>query len=445
MNMFEINNLYKKFIEENFDENKNGAFKVIDYINNSTAKYKGKPIYSLYMPKIFDSDTLNYLEKASRTMYNILLKVVRNYIDDENYRKLFMFDKNLERLILSETGYESLLPIIRIDIFLNEENLNFKYCEFNADGCSSMNEDRELNNALKFAPAYNKMREKYDLSSFELFNSWVDEFINIYNTYKFKKEKPFIVITDFLEKGCSAEEFEQFRKSFENAGYDCEVCEIRDFVYNKSERQLFTKSKKKVDAVYRRAVTTDIMENIDEVKDFVEAAYDGAFCMIGGFRTHIIHNKILFYILNNELTYKFLTKEEIKYIHEHIPKTVSLTENEIVKNNVLNEKDKWIIKPEDSYGARGVFAGMHYNQNEWETILKRCIKNKYILQEFVMPYRSYNIDFKKGDEFKLYSNLTGMFMYNGKLKGIYSRQSAKEIISTEHDENDIASVIARRI
>ncbi len=145
------------------------------------------------------------------------------------------------------------------------------------------------------------------------------------------------------------------------------------------------------------------------------------------------------------MTYKFLTKEEIKYIHEHIPKTVSLTENEIVKNNVLNEKDKWIIKPEDSYGARGVFAGMHYNQNEWETILKRCIKNKYILQEFVMPYRSYNIDFKKGDEFKLYSNLTGMFMYNGKLKGIYSRQSAKEIISTEHDENDIASVIARRI
>ncbi len=79
MNMFEINNLYKKFIEENFDENKNGAFKVIDYINNSTAKYKGKPIYSLYMPKIFDSDTLNYLEKASRTMYNILLKVVRCY------------------------------------------------------------------------------------------------------------------------------------------------------------------------------------------------------------------------------------------------------------------------------------------------------------------------------------------------------------------------------
>lgn len=62
-----------------------------------------------------------------------------------------------------------------------------------------------------------------------------------------------------------------------------------------------------------------------------------------------------------------------------------------------------------------------------------------------MPYASYNIDFKKKNpEFKKYSNLTGIYLYGGKMAGFYSRQSVKEIISTAHDENDIASTVIRK-
>ena len=69
--------------------------------------------------------------------------------------------------------------------------------------------------------------------------------------------------------------------------------------------------------------------------------------------------------------------------------------------------------------------------------------NEYIIQEYIQPYRSYNIDFTdENPVFREYHNLTGLFVYNGKLKGIYSRQAETEIISDQYDENVVASVVA---
>ena len=70
------------------------------------------------------------------------------YAKDEDYRRLFGFEPKLEELILREPTYDSPIPIARIDIFYNEETGDFKFCEFNTDGTSAMNEDRELNIAI---------------------------------------------------------------------------------------------------------------------------------------------------------------------------------------------------------------------------------------------------------------------------------------------------------
>lgn len=171
----------------------------------------------------------------------------------------------------------------------------------------------------------------------------------------------------------------------------------------------------------------------------------GKVCLIGSFCTQIIHNKILFLILRLPETSAFLSADEIDFIEKHIPYTLKLTDEEISREQVAVYKDRWLIKPEDSYGAKGVYAGISYTASEWLAILDKHKNTDYILQEFVQPYKSFNIDFKKSpSRFIRYSNLTGMYMYNGKFAGIYSRQSNHEIISTQYDENDVASVSVRR-
>ena len=45
------------------------------------------------------------------------------------------------------------------------------------------------------------MKGRYNISYFELVDSWVEESLNIYNRYDKKVDKPNIAIVDFTESG----------------------------------------------------------------------------------------------------------------------------------------------------------------------------------------------------------------------------------------------------
>lgn len=439
--MKEIGEKCKSYIEHNFSSSEESSKEELNYLEHSTAKYKGQTIYSLHIPKMFTLEAKAVLKHGAETMYGILYKVMREYLDNPHYRKLFGFSKELESMICNTPHYKNILPICRLDIFLNEEDYSYKFCEFNGDGTSSMNEDRELNIAFQKTALYNYLSQDYKLESFELFDSWAKECKKIYESTGKKATESCIAVVDFLEKGCSIFEFEEFCRAFERVGFRAKVCEIRELTYN--GEHLFDKEGDRIDVIYRRAVTSDIMAHKNEVSDFLRCVSDKKVCLIGDFCTHIMHDKILFQLLRHEHTQSFLTEEENQFIEKHIPETIRLSGDIIKNRNVVKEKEHWIIKPEDSYGAKGVYAGIHYSEEEWTRLLEIYQDKDYLLQEFVLPYQTYNIDFHPQKEhiFKKYSNLTGLYVYNGKFAGVYSRQSVKEIISTEHDENDIASLV----
>ena len=441
--MKNINEQCKTFIEENFAECVESGKVELDYLEHSTAKYKGQTIYSLHIPKIFTKESEAVIKNAAETMYGILYKVMEQYIKDEEYRKLFGFSKELEEMILNTPHYHNLLPICRLDIFLNEEDYSYRFCEFNGDGTSSMNEDRELNLAFQRTKLYKMLQEQYEIETYELFDSWAKELKEIYESTGEQKESPFVAVVDFMEKGCSVYEFEEFCKAFRKIGFQSQVCEIRDLTYD--GECLFTPDGHAIDVIYRRAVTSDIMAHKEEVGAFLQAVKEKKVCLIGDFCTHIMHDKILFQILRENKTKEFLTEEENVFVEEHVPYTVRLTDAEIEKKQVAFTKDNWIIKPEDSYGAKGVYSGKTNTEEEWKQLLEKHKNKDYLLQQYITPYQSYNIDFHKGEqaEIRKYSNLTGLYVYNGKFAGVYSRQSAKEIISTDHDENDIASLVVK--
>lgn len=431
---------YTNEIYADFEANKADFEKQIEYIKNSTAKYHGRVVRTLAIPKVFDAEIVADFKRIAETTHLILTKVIYQYLQDEDFRKNFDFDDELKSLILTEAGYDCLLPVARVDIFYNEETGDFKFCEINTDGSSAMNEDRELNNALKVTSVYNKLKDKHGFTAFEFFDSFVKDFEEIYSSYKNKTDKPNVAIVDFLDHG-TVNEFEQFRLAFVKAGYNCEVCDIQELAYR--NKALVSPSGMKIDAVYRRAVTCDIMDNIDKVNAFISAVKDCAVCLIGSFRTQVAHSKILFKVLSQRDVLTFLTDEERAFVNAHFPKTYELKSDNTLfdLNEVYKNKNSWIIKPVDSYASYGVHAGVECETNEeWVGYVNDGLDNGYIIQEFVTPYVTKNTDFE--NEYDC-SNLTGLFLYNGNFRGIYSRVSKTEIISTQYSEMTLASVICK--
>lgn len=439
MNLAALEQYYFKHINENREAHEASGKAALDYLEHSTAKYKGKTIYSLYVPKLLNKETVEVFKKTAETMACIMRKVIIEYRNNTEYRKLFGFDKEVEELIIHDPLYENILPVCRVDIFYNEENGSFYFCELNTDGSSSMNEDRELCIAFEKTLLYEELNKKYEVKGFELFDSLVKAFLENYRTYPYAVECPTVAIVDFLELGCSMEEFNQFKLSFEKKGCKAVVCDIRDLQLNNDK--LCTKDGMVIDLIYRRAVTSDICDRKEQVKDFMEAVLTHKVCCMGSFCTQIVHDKSLFYILRHDMTKQFLTEEENAFVARHIPYTEELIDEVIEKTDILLQKERWIIKPKNSYGARGIFAGVSCSQEEWERAISENKNRNYIMQQFVMPYQTYNIDFhKEKDALRKYSNLTGLYVYGGRFAGVYSRQSNKEIISSEYDENDIATI-----
>lgn len=186
------------------------------------------------------------------------------------------------------------------------------------------------------------------------------------------------------------------------------------------------------------------MAHYDEIQPFIQAVKDQNVCVIGSICTQIPHHKWLFKMLREKATMKFLTEEERQFVEEHIPYTNLLDSRFCRMDEILDDKDKWIIKPLDSYASRGVFAGVDYDDGEWEEIVHRHWNKNYIYQEYYHPYRTNNICFRdKEPQFQSYTNMTGLYVYNGEFAGIYSRLSTGGIISSQYNERAVATLVVK--
>ncbi len=426
--------IIKKDPEFYFNDYKN----IVERVNNSDAIYKGEPIPVTYQAMLIGEDNMEEFKDIASKLMVITNKITNKYLESPEYRKLFRYPKMLEDLILHYPGYNMPVPICRYDMFYNGKD-DYVFCEFNTDGSSSMNEDDIIGEIMLDSKAHEKLSEKYQLKQFELFESWVDKAYEIYKSADQAVDKPNVAILDFTGLGIT-NEFARFKKTFEDKGFNCEIVDPRDVVYKDGKAY---KGDFRLDLVYRRAVTVEMIRRYEEIKDFIEAYLNNAFVMIGSFRSQIMHSKLIFKIFRDPMTKEILTDEENKFLEAHIPFT-EILENQEDYDTVLENKDKYILKPFDSYSSDGVYAGQEHNREEWKEILDKAYQNDYIYQDY---FNMDKVDFVEYDkEGKLhitpFSFVMGMYIYAEQFQGLYTRIGNAALISGARDYYTTPNILA---
>jgi len=429
-----------EYVKANLEESKQDFDNITEQIRLSDLNFKNWCIKTLAAPKVFTTDDEKLIKEFVANCFSIFNKVISRYIDDPEYRRLFPYSKELEDLVTLPAQYSVQIPMARVDFFFNEETKDIKLCEINTDGASAMNEVRIFNTLLPFNSAFKHvLGDNY--RTYELFDTWINEFMKLWDEHSGNKPNPKVAIVDFLDKA-TLNEFTRFKEAFERRGIDCIVCDIRELEY---DGITLSHKGRSIDIIYRRAVTSDIVANIDEVRPFITAVRDNNVCIVGGFRTQIIHNKASFIVLHSAETNAFLSEEEKAFVRRHVPITKVLSESSANQENIFNTKDNWIIKPFDLYASKGVHAGVDYSNDEWCDVVRQAINTgEYLLQEFTVPYRTNNIDFsEENPKVESYCNMTGAFCYNENVYAVYSRLSKDNIIIPGNNEKVIPTVIAK--
>ena len=431
-------NKYKQYILEHLQESKESALVTTKIIQESELN-AGNNNYTrtLQIPKFFTLKDKQLFQSIVDTTYSIFCKVIQAYRNDEAVRNLFPFSKELEHLILLEPRYQTMIPICRIDIFFNEDTKEFKFCEFNTDGTSAMNENARMNEFLQYNNVIQNVDTSYEIM--ELLYTWVHTFIEIVRQDQNVPKTFHMAIVDIIEHAYLSE-LKVYEKLFNELGYSCELIDMRQLEYK--EGKLYSKkTHKQIDVIYRRAVTKDIMDYYDEIQPMIQAILDQNVCTIGAFQTHIVHHKEINKVLMHPTLQQYLSKEDIEFVQSHLPKTYDLTSDCI--EETLSHKDRWIIKPKDGYASKGVWTGIDCTKEDWKKHVFECVNTDYLVQEFITPYKSENIDLVNYDTFQYYSNLTGLYCFDGKFAGVYSRLSDAGIISSQYNEKMIPTLFIK--
>lgn len=131
---------------------------------------------------------------------------------------------------------------------------------------------------------------------------------------------------------------------------------------------------------------------------------------------------------------------------KHIPITGLFRDNEEVFKLVLNNKDKYIMKPMDLNASQGVFTGRDLTQEEWERKLKDSWNKDYLYQEFYDPFTRDFIVFRDekpvAEEFR---SIIGLFMYKEKFAGIYTRIGKTNIISGVTNYYTVPNILVNQL
>lgn len=409
-----------------------GRKAALGYIADSDIWAYGKPAPFSHVPNLVGPADVEFFRSVCATTHRILTKVIRRFLDDADYRALFHFPPEVERLIMLPCDYDELLPLARFDIFLDEATRDFKFCEFNTDGSGAMSRDFEIGNALKLGGAYGEFASRHAVGQFELFDSWVRAFMESYRQCPYAKDVPTVAVTDFRESGVFSD-FNRFIAAFERAGFPARFVDVRSFDFD-GEHLIDPSDGTVIDAIYRRAVTSEMIQHPGECDALIEAVAARKVCLIGHFRTTVVHSKVVSVLLFDQATRSFLTEEECAFVDAHVPRTYRLrSDGGVDAADVKANKDAWIIKPEDDYGAHGVYPGIEFSEEEWASLVDEHFDAGYVAQEYCLPHRVgiMKATDEPAEPIEAWESMPGLYTYNGNFQGMYCRDGQGGVIAID--------------
>lgn len=435
---------YIEKIKENPDRYEKDYQRMMETSLEERQLYKQDVIPMTYQGMFFQEDQLKEFRQIIEIMVSIGRKVTHRFLKDPQYRKGFHFDAKTEELILIDPGYSIPVPVGRYDIFYNGDG-GFKFCELNTDGSSAMNEDRVLGGLLSDSLIMKEMAEEWTIEPFELFRSLAVGLAEIYRKTRGMLPRT-VAIVDFIDKG-TTKEFEHFRRVFEQEGFHTLICDPRQMIYKEGRligKDVRSGEEAQIDLVYRRVVTSDFVDRMDHCPDFLQAYRDRAFLMLGSFRSQVMHSKLIFKMLSDPLTREILTEEENAFVNRHVPLTRELLTEED-RREIIANKDRYILKPYNLYASQGIYVGHEHGSEEWARMITDLPLNQYIYQEYVHVDRTPIVEFIDGRlEVNDFAHVIGLFLYNERFAGSYTRVGQKGIISGARAYYSAPVFLARR-
>jgi hypothetical protein len=153
-----------------------------------------------------------------------------------------------------------------------------------------------------------------------------------------------------------------------------------------------------VDLIYKRVLITELVQRGGMDHPVIQAVRDNAVCMVNPFRCKILYKKTSLAVLSDERNEALFNARESDAIERHIPWTRTVIHRHTFHESrpvdlipyILRYKDRFVLKPSDEYGGKGIVLGWLVDDSQWEQAVKVALESPHIVQERVeIPWEPY--------------------------------------------------------
>lgn len=344
-----------------------------------------RPFCSVLMPLFVDSGFYRSIKQKSALILSAIQKVRRLAEIDSQVLELFHLTE-MEKELFSlgvDGGYA--LAIGRLDAFVQRDG-SFKFVEFNAESPGGIIFGDVLAELFLRLPVMHEFQKKFAVSIRLMRRRVLDVLLEEHGRSGARSD-PVIGIVDVggvLTHG----EFLLCRDYFAERGVETVIGkpEEAEFVNDALYIQ-----KRRIDVLYRRIVTADLIETDNPDHPVIQAAKSGKTRVVSSFKTIVMHKKVMFAILSNPVFKSLFTPREIAAVRAHIPWTRVLEETSTTFGGrtvdlipfLRAEKDRFVLKSPGDYGGRHIYLGWKTAAGDWDTALELGLGNRFVIQERV--------------------------------------------------------------
>jgi len=275
-------------------------------------------------------------------------------------RRELALDPEEERLALADPGFRSSSSSARLDSFFSDE---VRFVEYNAESPAGMAYSDNLADVFARLPAMKAFRKQFRGRFLPTRARQLRSMLRAFAQWG-KAATPAIAIVDWQGLP-TAPEFEMFKAFFEEGGIKTVICDPRALEFRGGK--LYAQSIP-VNLVYRRVLTSELLDRGDETRALRDAYVGGAVCVVNSFRAKLLHKKMSLALLSDDRYARLYTPAQRAAVRRHIPWTRRVRPE--LAEQIARGRDHLVLKPNDEYGGKGIVLGWTVDRATWESAVR---------------------------------------------------------------------------
>lgn len=423
--------------------NSESFLKSLESAQKSGILHDDRPICPFLRPHFIARSQYEKIVRAAEILGEAFERLTDAALETkEIFDELDLTEKE-EQMARINPGYKRLCVSSRLDAFFDGDD--FKFLEYNAESPAGIADQMQMEKSVELVPQVKRFLAENRHWKPQPHVRILDALVQAYRDFGGKKEKPNIAIVDW--RGVSTfSEFLILQEYFESAGFPTIIADPRELEF---DGEILRAGGFSIDIFYKRIIIHEFLENFDETHPLTRAYREGKVCMANSFRTKIPHKKASFAIVTDERWEKLFTTEQLEVIRRHIPWTRRLRDSKTSYNGreidllefLRRERERFLIKPNDDYGGKGITLGWETSESEWEKAIEEAFPHSFVAQERAAVGKT-SIPALAGSVVMQELMIDfDPFVFNGKVEGGLVRLSSQSIVNVSQGGGETPLVV----